>query len=480
MLRKIYNNSPIWIKNLFLEAFRKTGQIALVTKKNKFIESSCLSKDITLSYNRQRMYGPRKYLCYAPFTSMFFSRNGNMSPCYASYEYKSDNWPKKSIHESWFNGEFKAIRDAMKSGNLDYACKFCKPLFESGNFGSLLPNKYEPYGIGKLQYPKIMEFELSNRCNLECVMCDGNLSSAIRKNRDKLPQFEEKYNDDFVQELEAFIPHLQMAEFTGGDPFLIPIYYDIWERIKTTNPDCQILITTNANTMSERIEKMLRTYRNLHFNISLDSLNKSNYTQIRRNAEFENVIANTKRFIAYCKKHKTSCNILVCPLTINSKDLKAVIQFANQNDICVYFHTVIKPKNLSLKFQTTEYLHNLITFLKEYTPPEETTNQRTNADNYHSLIHLLETWEENALQNKNLEASTLNKAVVLTELNQTLSIKARQRMLELTNAYSEAFENEALLIKLQKIDRQELEHILINANEAEINSLLKEYGEQIG
>lgn len=476
MLRKIYNNSPIWLKNLFLEAYRKTGEIALVTQKNKFIKNSCLNKDSILSYNRQRMYGPRKYLCYAPYSSMFFSRNGNMAPCYASYQYKSDIWPQKSIHESWFNGEFKAIRDAIQIGNLDYACKFCKPLFESENFGSLLPNKYEPYGIGKLKYPKIMEFELSNRCNLECVMCDGNLSSSIRKNRDKLSPLKDVYNENFVKELDEFIPHLQMAEFTGGDPFLIPIYYDIWEKINALNRDCQILITTNANTMNERIEKMLNTYKNLHFNISLDSLNKSNYTQIRQNATFENVITNTKRFIAYCKKHSTYCNILVCPLTINSRDFSNIIQFANQHNICVYFHTVVKPKNLSLKFQSPEYLVDLIRFLEAYTPPRKTKNQKTNADNYQSLIQLLKTWKEAALQNKRTETNKLNKMEVIATLNQNLSINAKQRLSALVNTHSKAFENERLLIKLQKIDSKELEHILMNANEAEINSLIKKHG----
>jgi len=166
----------------------------------------------------------------------------------------------------------------------------------------------------------------------------------------------------------------------------------------------------------------------------------------------------------------------VCPLTINSRDFYDIIQFANQHNICVYFHTVIKPEKLSLKFQSAEYLIDLISFLETYTPPRKTKNQKINADNYQSLIQLLETWKENTLQNNNLETSTLNKGAVLTNIKQNLSIKARQRLSDLENNYSEAFENEALLIKLQKINRQELEHILINADEAEINSLIKKHG----
>jgi MoaA/NifB/PqqE/SkfB family radical SAM enzyme len=84
---------------------------------------------------------------------------------------------------------------------------------------------------GHINYPRVMEFELSNECNLECVMCNGYFSSSIRKNREKLPASVSPYNDQFVDELDQFIPHLTDAKFLGGEPFMIDIYLKIWERI---------------------------------------------------------------------------------------------------------------------------------------------------------------------------------------------------------------------------------------------------------
>jgi MoaA/NifB/PqqE/SkfB family radical SAM enzyme len=81
--------------------------------------------------------------------------------------------------------------------------------------------------FGGVVMPKVMEFELSNECNLECVMCNGSFSSSIRKNREKLPPIISPYNDDFVNELDAFIPHLTDAKFLGGEPFMIEIYLKI-------------------------------------------------------------------------------------------------------------------------------------------------------------------------------------------------------------------------------------------------------------
>jgi molybdenum cofactor biosynthesis enzyme MoaA len=456
------------MQGIMVGSYKTLRQLKYIFTPKKEYKSSSLDSEIIRDYNRQRIYGPRTKLCYAPFTSMFFSREGKMSPCYATYNHKSDCWPQQSIYQAWFNGEFEHIRANISNGNLDYACGFCKPIFISKSFGSLLPNKYEPYGIGKTQYPKIMEFELSNRCNLECIMCDGNLSSAIRNNRDCLPAHPEHYTKDFVEQLEEFIPHLQMAEFTGGDPFLISIYYDIWEKIQQLNPSCQILITTNANTMSTRIEDMLIKHQNLHFNISLDSLNKSHYEQIRKNAVYENVIKHSIQFINYCKQHNTSCNLLVCPMTINCKDFKEIIEFANTHDICVYFHTVVKPKNLSLKYQSATYLTELINYLNTYSPPTASKNQKINASNYHNLIELLQSWAKEKHTSTNHELF-INETHLFVQLKKQLDSNLFNRLQTFLKEYQSHILYNQLLQKLQQIKPEELELILQNLTDNEIH-----------
>ncbi|MFW5805680.1 MAG: radical SAM protein [Bacteroidales bacterium] len=460
MIDALYKISPVFLKRSYINAFKAWQYIKYKMGIIRFQDTpaSSLPKETIKSYNKQRPYGYRQELCYAPFTSMFFSRAGYMSPCYATYGEKSDRWPDKSIRDSWFNGEFQNIRKHIGHYNLQYACKFCQPVFEFHNFGSLLSNKYESYGINKQAYPKIMEFELSNRCNLECIMCDGNLSSAIRKNREKQPPLPDHYNQDFVEELKEFIPHLQMVEFTGGDPFLIPIYYDIWELIHDMNPTCQILITTNANTMSKRIENMLNTYKNLHFNISLDSLNKEHYEQIRRGADFDQVIQNTKRLIAYCHENNTSCNLLVCPLTINSRDFQGLIEFANAHDICVYFHTVVKPRELSLKYQSTSYLSNLIAYLKNYAPLKKSSKQRTNAENYESLINLLETWQHESISPDHQKP--MDAGEIISSLQKSLSKPAFDRLVNLLQYYQDTPGYNILLQKLHTISKEDLKNAL--------------------
>jgi len=325
---------------------------------------------------------------------MFFSLHGKMAPCYATYNEKSDVFPERTIEDSWFKGSFARIREEHAQCRFTENCSFCFELFKNKAYGSMLQQKYEHYAFSKKKYPAIMEFELSNRCNLECIMCDANLSSSIAKATDHISKNEDIYGEDFIEQLMEFIPHLQMAEFTGGDPFLIPVYYEIWDLIIRLNPECDILITTNANTMNARIENLMARTKKLHFNVSIDALTKEKYEAIRVNGKFDNAIKNIDLFNAYCKKNRTSMNLLVCPMTVNRYEIPDLIKFGNVKDIGVFFHTVVKPQNLSLKYQSVAFLEELITYLSSFSFTHKTASEKTNTVNYNNLILLLESWRD--------------------------------------------------------------------------------------
>ena len=161
------------------------------------------------------------------------------------------------------------LRRYMKGMDLPKGCEICYAQFESRNFSGLRARLYDhlaeelyPERDGRfLPMPKVMEFEISNVCNLECAMCSGYWSSAIRANREKLPPLKSPYDEDFVKQLEAFIPHLQEAKFLGGEPFLIKTYYQIWDLIIRLNPGIAVSITTNGTILNPRIKEMLEHLR---------------------------------------------------------------------------------------------------------------------------------------------------------------------------------------------------------------------------
>ena len=409
MINKIYNILPQFCKDLTVEINRDLRLLWFMFVKPKGTKK-CQDKSF-LAYQKSRKYGPLKHICYAPYTSMFFARNGKVSPCYASYNDNSSSIDNASIHDIWFKGSFAKIREEHNNCDFETTCQFCNKLMLQKSYGSLLINKYEHYAFSKSKYPTIMEFELSNKCNLSCIMCDSNLSSSIEKNKKDDITDNKHYDKSFIEQLDEFIPHLQLAEFTGGDPFMIKEYYEIWDKIAKINPKCHILITTNANTMNPKIEHLLNTHKNIHFNVSIDSLEKENYENIRRGGKFEYALHNIDIFIDYCRKNKTNLNILVCPMTVNRHESHKFVEFANSKNICVYYHTVIKPKELSLKYLDKQLLQETISNLQTFEAPKITKKQKTNFENYQNLVKLLINWEKEDKK----EESTNKKEELLTK-----------------------------------------------------------------
>ncbi len=469
---------PDFLKNLSVEIHRDLRLFFYEFKKDLVHKKCCKnSKEVIISYNQSRRYGPLKHICYAPYTSMFFSRSGRVAPCYASYNEKSSHISDSGIKDIWSSGSFSQIRQEHKECNLTDTCSFCSEIMQRKSFGSLLINKYEHYAFSTSNYPRIMEFELSNQCNLSCIMCDSNLSSGIESENCGQMSGNEFYGEKFLKELEEFVPHLQVAEFTGGDPFMIQEYYQIWEMITRINPKCQILITTNANTMNERIQNLLNSHKNIHFNVSIDSLKKENYEKIRRGGDFENAMENLDLFIEYVHQNKTSINVLVCPMTVNVLEMPDFVEFANEKKICVYYHTVIKPKDLSLKYVQKTEMEETIKILEKHQFSQNSKNEITNNQNYLNLIELLKSWSEQASENniseikQQVEIGTLIVQIKskLTDVNQNLMPKLENLISEL-----ESFEhNQSIFKKISEVNNEVFNDYLENKSLEDLVFLCK-------
>ena len=130
-------------------------------------------------------------------------------------------YPANTIDEIWNGAEAKKLREHMLHNDLDYGCRHCKYFFDKGKFTNLRPLVFDKYYQNMdAEFPQVFEFELSNECNLECQMCHGEVSSSIRKNRDKLPPLPMHYDDAFVEQLEKYIPTITEQQMHMPNVFL--------------------------------------------------------------------------------------------------------------------------------------------------------------------------------------------------------------------------------------------------------------------
>ncbi len=140
-------------------------------------------------------------------------------------------------------------------------------------------------------YPRLIVFEVTNRCNLRCRMC-------AQSSRDF------KYSDmpfEIVEKMESVLPYAKDVSLFGwGEPLLHRRFLDIFDRVSRYPVD--VFVLTNGMLLDEQIGEHLIDGRLRYLNFSIDAPEPELYNSIRRGADFHHVIANIRRFTALCDK----------------------------------------------------------------------------------------------------------------------------------------------------------------------------------
>ncbi len=366
-----------------------------------------LSKETIREYNKVRTTFNKDLLCHAPFTSLNFEQNGNVTACCFNRKDILGSYPAQSLQQIWTGTAANDLRKKIAANNLEGGCKLCHILLESGNYNGTKAIFYDEYahhlnlpqklassiGFPQAPFPKVFEFEISNTCNLECVMCSGYFSSSIRKNREQLPALPMPYDDAFVEQVAEFLPHITDLKFLGGEPFLVDIYYKIWDKAVQVNPNVRIHITTNGTMYNQRIEDLIQRL-SANIVLSLDSVSKENYERIRVGARFERVMENFARFKQVADKKKTYLGITACVMANNWQDIPGLVHFANSKDVQIHFNIVWNPGHLSIRFMQHSEIETIITFLQSEAPAANTWIEENNLKNYREIIKTLEYWKK--------------------------------------------------------------------------------------
>lgn len=117
-----------------------------------------------------------------------------------------------------------------------------------------------------------LDLRWSNTCNFACVYCGPDLSSAWEK---ELNQPQTINEQALQQSLNYIYNNLQTIEhiyLAGGEPLLIKENVNLLNKIKEINPDVEIRINTNLSVVDGPVYKLLKTFKNVHWTVSVDSI----------------------------------------------------------------------------------------------------------------------------------------------------------------------------------------------------------------
>lgn len=350
-------------------------------------------------YNKTRQKLNTSSLCYAPNVNLYFGFGGKVTVCCYNRNHILGTYPENSVSEIWNGAQNKIIREKLEQYDLHSGCSPCENLIKENAYYSVLARTFDELKPDPA-YPVSMEFELDNICNLECEMCSGEFSSKILTKLENGTQRKCPYNSEFVSQLKPFIPHLKKAKFQGGEPFLIEIYYEIWEQIIALNHACDIIIQTNGTVLNSRIRNLMEQGR-FSLIVSIDSLKKDVFETIRKNADFEKVLENLKYFIQYTNQKKSYIGISVCPMRKNQEEIPEIINFCNKHNIAVTFNKVWHPADCSLWNLSSSELKDIESNYLKASLPSKSHTEYHNLSQFKNLIQQINSWHSQSVMREN-------------------------------------------------------------------------------
>ena len=196
--------------------------------------------------------------------------------------------------------------------------------------------------------------------------------------------------------MEEIFKKSKISIFSGGEPFAIPIYYKIWDRLHEVNSKSNIYIQTNATIINDKVKSTIKKHK-MQIGVSIDSIDKDIYETIRKNANYEETFSNLEFFINHSKKINSTLSIMLTPMKINALGITDVLKFCNKKEIYLSYSILEFPPLAIWAMSSTE-IDEIIQNLDKYKFQANRSEViKRNEENFHQLKELIKTYHKNKL-----------------------------------------------------------------------------------
>jgi organic radical activating enzyme len=188
---------------------------------------------------------------------------------------------------------------------------------------------------------KMIQFKMSNKCQLACLHCGPSQSSTWAKKLEIHPRVKTSFTvtEEFLKELSEILPNLEVIKFTGGEPFLDPDHWKILEYLKDFKKDhCELHYITNG--LSPYNSELWKGWKLVKCSVSVDGFQES-FEWFRRGASWDKIVQSVSELK---KVSEVEINYSVTPFTI--QDFLKASDFWNTKLTAV---PIVYPKYVSLE-----------------------------------------------------------------------------------------------------------------------------------
>ena len=260
--------------------------------------------------------------CAAPTSALYLRPDGYVAACCGSWHLlgRVTGPERQSLRDIWDGPAAAQLRRAMEASDYGLGCWECGQEVAAGRRRTSLAATFDRYGDGDPRGPRMIDFAMSNRCNLQCVMCNGGLSSAIRRHREGRPPMPAAYDDRFFDELDEFLPALERAQFKGGEPFLARENRRVWDALLALGGAREVCVTTNGTVWNSNVERYVGDLA-MDVILSVDAVDPSTLQRIRVGVDPDRLWRNVDRFQRATRAAGSSLSLCMCLMSTNWQEL---------------------------------------------------------------------------------------------------------------------------------------------------------------
>jgi len=338
-----------------------------------------------------------KNFCISPFSEVRIDPDGRIRFCHAadrSFIPKSDNLSNFSIDEYFNHSETVfGARNKLLNGEFLSACEGCYNTEKNNSVSfrqrrnmqaAIFPDKdFVPSfnesinRIKKITKPKFYCINLSNLCNMGCMMCSGQFSNIVSKThtRSGITGNDGEHLQDWTTNREAwdlFCEHLLSNEqitclhIMGGEPLYHKKFYELVDfLIRNNHTNFHFTFVTNGSVYSPELIKKLKKFKSLQIEISVETTKNSN-DYIRYPSNTGKIVDNIKSF---CQSRDKFTDVIIrtVPQLLSMYDYESILNLALESSVVLdsnFLHepSFLKP-NLMLDSQKNEIYHKLQKFI---------------------------------------------------------------------------------------------------------------------
>jgi len=273
--------------------------------------------------------------------------------CCRNQSYPLGNVRDQRLLDIWNGPRRHELVARLAADDFSHGCDGCRWEIDTEGRDGSYPQSFEAKAAhltldpDTWAWPRYLEFNLSNSCNLQCIQCNGDLSSSIRLHREHRPPLPKAYGDEFFEDLAHFLPNLRAVQFAGGEPFMASENYRAWELIAELAPELEVLVVTNATQWNKRVEAILEKVR-IAPTFSIDGITAETYEAVRLGADHDAVLANIDRFCTYAERVGTTPAINFCLMAQNFHEFGPLLLFAERRGIRVNVSVVHYPEECAI------------------------------------------------------------------------------------------------------------------------------------